>query len=380
MYEDLRQFLVPGFLTSTLALNGHTYGFRSLVPSDLWLVNQIARDTDPEWRVRLLAASLWMVDGVVLLDSPEAAAVTYRALCRSSSVVIREGFGTLVGFFRRWRDAQKYLESFLYEEESRRLWQGCRSGATPLWGRTSIPGLSRLGSNPVQSAWAAWNHLEDSRETQEYEWSLTKVHISLQSHKAAQNVEARDRSRLETERNRRRAVREEAELAWRGKDEERRRRRSSTWGGASAKDLAEEMRRWVSGEMDAHDRIVAEYKERIRSEKLAREAEAARWRAAQEARRSTTTESEARAAWVAYTPEQLARHLPARPFSGTRQVVDETQERLFDTYLREEPVAGPVRVEAGRVTFAPEAVEEKNSEPLSLDDQVAQHLPKWNGS
>ena len=131
MYGDLFRFLVPGFLTSRISIDGHTYCLRSLTASDLYLLSGVVKDTSPEWRLWVVAASLWMVDGVPLLeDSSYAPRAAYKALCRSNRRVVGALFGTVIGFFQRARKTGSYLESFLYEQESRQLWHSTKNPYT----------------------------------------------------------------------------------------------------------------------------------------------------------------------------------------------------------------------------------------------------------
>lgn len=347
MYEDLHQLLVPGFLTAKVTVDGHVYSLRSLAIRDLYLIAGVARERAPEWRTWAVAASVWMVDGVPLLeDSTLAPRTLFRALNKSHPWVVTTLFAVVANFFLRSRRVGPYLESYLYEEESRRIWKATKDGHISLSHRSGIPGAERLGLNQVQSSWVAWNRAEDQREEQEYQWSLAKVNVSLQSAKSSQKLEARDKSRLEAEKSRRAGVQEQAYQIYTGQRDEHGDMVTNVLGMkvhriATHADLAEEFRRWVSDERDDHDKIVEDYKNRVREEFAAREAEKAR--ILDEVRRRREREEEmvlgttgTRSRLVGLSPEEMARKFPQGAKPGARFIQEaDPGSRLFNRYLRD---------------------------------------------
>ena len=183
MYGDLCELLVPGFLSTSLDVDGHRFGLRSLSQNDLHYLHKYVRDDDLAWRIHLAAHSIWMVDGIPLIGEPLSHRVLYDHLLRASRSILGAIVGTAYGFFSRMREANNYLEAYLYEDDSRRLWQGIGCGTYPIHTKSSIHGIERLGLNPIQSAWVSWNKVTDTRDDQEYTWSNTKVLVSLQSNK-----------------------------------------------------------------------------------------------------------------------------------------------------------------------------------------------------
>lgn len=351
MYEDLYKFLVPGFISTTLSFGGHRIGIRSLSPQDLDLLMKVASENDPTWKVWAVAHSIWMVDGMTLLESSSFSnKVIYDFLMGSSPNLVSGAFGTLLSFFERYKQSNLFLESFLYEQSSRRFWQATKNGSIPLWRMTPIPGTERLGVNSVQSAWTTWNNEEDRRDEQEYQWSMAKVMVSMQSHKAAQKLDSKDKSRIQTEQQRRQRVHDEAYLLFATGVHGDNSNRIKVHTAVTAQDLVKEMRRWVAGEMDEHDITISDYKEHIKKSFIQKEngiRETAR-RAREERERQEAETGVAKPRIVAYTSDQMA-----SLFGGKRRmnrVVEESPiTEHFDKYLRNNPTAGNLIIDGDRV-------------------------------
>lgn len=375
MFSDLGEILVPGFLSTSIDIENHRYCLRSLSQNDLYFLHKYVRDDDPAWRIHLIAQSVWMVDGIPLLeDSTLAHRVVYDHLMRSSRVLVREMLGTVYGFFARMRETNHYLEAYLYEEDSRRLWRGIGSGTYPLSSKTAIPGVDRIGLNPFQSAWLSWNHMEDDHEAQESVWANTKVLVSLQSHKGYESLNNKDRQRQETENGWRASVRERAQRRFLyGEDPEEAQKAlgETVQKARSTDELEDEMRRWIRGDMDWHDQIVENYKNRIRQEQARREEEKTRIMAELRARREETEHDLGvpKPLLRPITPEQMEKMRRSSPTTGARYIVEaDPVSRAFNRYLRPTVESGNLSVDAsGKIVEAPPNVKE----PVSLTEQIA---------
>jgi hypothetical protein len=376
MYEDLIQILVPGFLSASIEQDGHRFTLRSLSQGDLQYLRQFARDDDPSWRIHIAAHSLWMVDGIPLLGNPFAHRVAYDHLVRTNRPLLRAMMGAVYGFFSRMREVSHYLEAYLYEDDSRRLWKNTGSGMYPLHKLSPVPGLDALGLNQWQSSWVAWNRLEDERDHQEYLWSNTKVLVSLQSHKGYESLNNRDRQRHQTEEERRVAVQERAahRFQYGPPEEDPTKAPTETVRRARTNDeLEEEMRRWVAGELDWHDQIVEDYKNRIREQQEERE----RQKEAIMAELKAQREQQERDLGVSkpvlrgITPEEMARIRQESPTTGAKHIVEaDPVSRTFDRYLRTTVQPGNLSVDAaGKIVEQPPTVPTREDVPLA--DQVA---------
>lgn len=344
MYGDLYQLLVPGFLTSRVNIGDHTYSLRSLGSADLYRVSGVASEGSVQWKLWLVASSVWMVDGIPLFEASTISPhIIYKSLLKSHRRVVGPLYGTLTDFFRRVREANSFFESFLYEDESRHLWQSLRGGSFSLSHKAGLPGVERLGLSNLQTSWMAWNHLEDVREEQEYQWTLTKIQVSMQSGKAGQKLDARDKVRHGDEKDRRlRAHRKAWNVFNHGEAEAGGPRGYVAHAPKTATDLVDEMNRWVAGELDDHDRVVEEYKNRVREEYLANER--AKAEALEASRRASkrVLEADTRTRLRGYTQEEFTRMFPTNRLPGVRTVHEgDPVSRTFNRYLRDVPEPTP---------------------------------------
>jgi len=381
MYDDLVPLVVPGFLTTTLRIGDLTLGLRSLSTNDTGLLRQFAKENGPDWPFYLAAASIWMIDGVPLLEGyPYTFKTAFDLLKRSHLSVVRAIFAQALAFFQRMRKANLVFESFLYEEDSRRMWDSTNDGVHPIQQQAGIPGVERLGMNSFQSSWIQWNRKEDTKISDDYSWSLTKVLVSVQSGKSGKKLDEKDKTRIAGEKSRRSAVQDRAYYMWRGlvspdgemKDSDV----PTVHQPRSAAELAEEMRRWVSGEKDFHDKVVEEYKDRVRLE-MERSERDKEERAARARERATVNEQAGRPALVAYTAEQLSELRPKNAKAGAKFIVEaDPVARTFNRYLRDEPDAGALAVEGGRVVNSrPLTGQEEGAPRPSLNEMIASRKP-----
>ena len=379
MYEDVYDLLVPGFLSAAIDLDGHRIVLRSLSNHDLYFLRQHVRENDPAWRVHLVASSIWMVDSIPLLESSLAHKVVFDTLMAAGRGLLRGALGTVYGFFSRIREANHYLEAYLYEDDSRRLWRGLANGKYPLNAKTAIPGVERIGMNPFQAAWASWNGLEDTREDHDYVWSNTKVLVSLQSHKSYESLNNRDRTREENERGRRQSVLERTLDRFQyGPPEET---KGVTAHGETVQkartndELEDEMRRWIRGDLDEHDQIVEDYKNRIRFEQAERERQKAEVMAELRARRLTDEQALGvqKPSLKPITPEQMAALMKDKPSSGAKFIVEaDSVSRTFNRFIRPTVEPGNLSVNAyGQIVEQPPVVPAGKEPGSSLAEQVA---------
>lgn len=390
MYEDLVPLVVPGFLSSRLEIGGVTLGLRSLSANDTNLLRKVAREGGPDWAFHLAAASIWMIDGLSLLENyPYSQKIAFDLLKRTHKSVVRAVFAQAVSFFHRMRKANVVFEAFLYEEESRRLWKSTNNGSHPIWILSGMPGMDRIGLNPFQASWVQWNRSEDDRLDDDYSWSLTKVLVSVQSSKSAKKLDAKDRTRAEGEKSRRAEVMNRAYWTFKGvlgeDGKEKVHPLLMVLQPRTPAELSEEMRRWVAGEKDIHDLVVEDYKNRIKAEYEAKERETEL--AIQQARERNLLEESTLGApkprLVGYTADQLAKLRPGPVKPGAKFVIEANPtSRNFNRYLRDNPSPGSLDVEGGRVIVKnPSMVpqEEEVESPPTLNEQIARRKPTLNG-
>lgn len=269
MYADLRILVTRGFLTMGLGVGGTRLVVRSLTKGDYDYLQDLVPLEAPDWTLWVAARSVWIVDGLDVLEGGSSAFWKIRKhLGGLPGEVTRALWDAQVRLYNRSTKASQYLPPFLYEEESRHLWATTARGVRPVPG--ALPGVS----NPIQGSWVAYNVLEDERLLGEREWGTIRPLIGVQSQQAMKSILKADRERSEREASHREQVIEDAWKAFRGG--------GPTFapnphykpksGPKEVADLAEEMRRWVAGELDEHDQIVERYKQRVREAMAERKA------------------------------------------------------------------------------------------------------------
>jgi hypothetical protein len=131
------------------------------------------------------------------------------------------------------------------------------------------------------------------------------------------------------------------------------------------------MRRWVKGDLDWHDQIVENYKNRIREEQAHREQEKAELMEELRAKRESAEQDLGvpTPKLRPITHEQIAEMRRLKPRTGAQYIVEaDPVSRAFNRYLRPTVDPGNLSVDAsGKIVEKPPTV----VEPLSLNDLVA---------
>ena len=377
-YGDVETLLSPGFLTHPVRVAGVRFQLRSLAPGDLFMLRARAEGaTHTEWRIWMLASSIWLVDGISVLGQDSAVPVFARYLRHLPEKAISTMFSVLLGLFSRSQRSVQAALAYCYETESRYKWATYGKERT---GNTSgVTGAEKLGLNSVQQIWLAFNQYEDARLLGDQQWEGFKLVASSNSPKALKKLDDRDRQRHQEEQDRRErvldtffyekigvlkpAVRGAAGLG-----------SSHRLASKSVEDLEDEMRRWVTGDADVHDQTVMAYKSHIRDQREKERAEMASRRQALAVERARL---EAEAAEEGYRPqplmaltgEQLHRMLQDKgPLSRPGMTFIPTApsaERLYDKYVAEgAETSGNLQV-AGTKVFDPQADPETDARTLN---------------
>ena len=360
-YEDVEALLNPGFLTHPVVVAGVPMQIRSLGPGDLFMLRaRGAGCGDHEWRVWMVASSLWMVKGHSVLGHDSAVPFMADYLRRLPAGPVAALFSLVLGLFARTRRAMRAVETYCFEPESRYGWTTYGRGQPSRF--TGVPGAQTLGVNQVQQIWTAFNLLEDRRQIEEQQWEGHKLVASSNAPKAIKKVDGRDQQRRAEEGERRQkrldlfyyqrlgVVDDKGEAVGQPGSDHR------IQGAKSVEDLEDEMRRWVTEDYDLHDAVVAEYKARIRVQHEQEKQE-------REARRMALERKRAEMGWetgdfqpqplVAMTAEQLQQMLMQRD-PGQRGVSfipkPPNADRLYDKYVGEAATdAGNLQVVDGKV-------------------------------
>ena len=313
-----------------------------------------------EWRVWAVATSIWMVNGRSLLGQDEVIPFLADYLSEMPNTMLGVLFTTLLGLWVRVGNAIDDIEVFIYEPTSRYKWKSINKRLMD----SGVPGAERLGLNTVQRIWMAFNEMEDSRRSDEMAWEGAKLVASSNSPKAVAKIDQKDtqRRRDELDMRQRRMDQFFYEKIGILKAVEGPRGTvvsSHRLASKSVEDLEDEMRRWVTGDADLHDRVVDEYKARIRLQREREKAELAAHRMALQVERDRQAALAANEGFrpqplLALTGEQLQQMLQGRGSFGragtTFIPAVPHADRLYDKYIAEGAVsAGELQVQEDKV-------------------------------
>ena len=356
LYEDIETLIATGFLSHPVTLHVPLV-LRSLGPGDTFLMKaRLEADKATDWRLWVLASSVWMVDGISLLGEPHAVPALVKVFRRLPQRTREILFSLVLGLFARQNRAIEGVEAYCYEPLSRFQWRS--AGNQLATGHIGIPGIEQIGSNHIQRMWAFYNEVEDRRERDEAFWDGMKLVASASAPKGISKIDQRDKQLWQTEKGRRQSVQDKFYYTRMGmipKEGPKTPDAARIGGVKSVDDLAEEMRRWVAGEEDQHDKIVSEYKRKV-VEKYERE-KAARERKAEQLRQQLELGPDRVSPLVGYSQAQLAQILRDRGVGtpGVRRIslgVAERREYLYTKYLEKEPAAGLLQEQDGRLVPA----------------------------
>jgi hypothetical protein len=360
-YADLKDLLGQGFLSRMVQVGDTSLSLRSLHEADFMLVRHRVGYVDKpekEWILRVVSQAVWMVDGWNLLGEKFAPNIAYQSLRTLPVKTQKRLFWQVLGLSKLVQQAGECLSTFLKEDESRNLWyqyRGIDIGTHPFTGL-----VGSVGSNALQRVWKAYNELEDARIEDQRRWAQAKLIASCNAPKAIKQLNAKEKQAFEADR-----IKEQKDFDnfyyWKtgvleAKDGKVKDTQAVGVRVANSPDeLEDEMRRWVSGELDSHDKIVQDYKNRVRSEKERREEE--RHQRLMEVRREMEEQGEEDPnvlnPLIGYTRDELSTFFGVAGRRTTAQVSEGTsQDSLYQKYIENAADPGKLRTEGGKIVEA----------------------------
>jgi hypothetical protein len=389
IYDDVRSLIVPGFLSHVVSVGTARFVLRTLDRADWELLEYRSWGLPTkEWKAWCVATSVWMVNGSVV-DDEDSTCRLFETFSNLPEGVIEMLYSVLNGLMRRVIAASQITEGFLYETESRSLWS---TEGRAIVDRRLTRRVQRF-HNPVISLWIYYNQMEDRREREEQDWTLTKFMVGPHAPKSVKKLNSQDNQRTNDMKRRRESIQDRVYYEAKGlvarKDDK---------DGASAKkpfqevimaetpeELQESMRRWVAGIKDDHDNVVDNVKAKIKYEVEKRKEDAAKRRRALDdalqeegfsRNQLTPLGGEAGKKFL----ERMRSRMP-----GARTVVDDhTHNSAYKKYIENNPDVGdlhvddegnivsrtPVTAEMLEVLTKPDA-----SERPSLQEQIESRRP-----
>ena len=265
-WPDIEHLLEVGFLSTTVLVDDVVLCIRNPMRQDFWLSEQCSKG-DRSIAVQILSRCIWMIEGISLLEEKNTSALLYPLLEDIHPVSLDALVSVVMGLNKRYKTASHDVHCYVYENISRKLWinVGRRWPCTDMM--TGIPGSERLGVNNVQQFWFSWNEQEDKRKDQEWNWNLVKNQMAPHAPKGVQKLDKKDKQYEEKRAKEYQKILDTfyyTKLGTLKKDESIDIVDGTYIRSASSVDeLQEDMRKWVAGELDEHDKIVASYKAQV---------------------------------------------------------------------------------------------------------------------
>lgn len=347
-YEDIRSLLNPGFLAYDIEIGDIPLSIRTLTPQDLFLLrHRVGRKPSAKrWKDWLLSTVIWLVDGQVILDNQESQIRLYKTCAALPSPTRDLLYSFFLNLSQRYQSAVDRLEAYMYESESRFFWKTS--------GRKHLEYFGSKPLNAIQQLWVFYNETEDQRERFEAQWSMIKFQVSPHAPKGIKKLNQSDKQAKDNMMNRRRqtcdnmyylatGVISEAEIQ--GKKGPLQTLKMAQ----TAEELEEEMKNWVQGNKDEHDKIIEFVKGKIRREVEERRAK-----------------EQAKMARIQRQIDDLQIEPTLQPYSGEAAVEimnklkrknpgakfvfdDHTHNSAYDKYIKNNPDVGSLSVDGDRI-------------------------------
>lgn len=367
IYADVRELIVPGFLSHPFSIKGARFVMRTLDSADWHLLKYRTHGaTVREWKAWAIASSIWMANGIVV-NSDEDDLFELSQMCLTlPQSVLDDLHGILAGLMRRMRTAGERVEAFCYESESRHLWG---SDGANVMGRAEYRGLTRA-RNPIVTLWVYFNQYEDDWEEKTYSWDLAKFIAGPHAPKGIKKLDTKDKEQARLLRERRQRIMDRVYYEAKGVLSKEKKEGPPKLKGKfleyreahTEAELQNEMRMWVAGEKDEHDAVVDHFKSRIKTEREGRV------RHEQERREQLVQAMEDEGLnpmvpvpLVGEAGQKFLDRMKSR-MPGTSRIVTPTHNRAYEKYIKNNPEVGTLEVdEDGRI------IQHGNTDPHLLE-------------
>ena len=357
-YKDIQALLTQGFLAHRVLLSHTNISLRNLGPNDFFLLQHRVPlgGMERDWKRWVVATCIWMVNGQITLGESNAPVVIHNVIRGIPEQTLEILYHVVLGLSRRKDEAIECIEPFCLEATSRSLWKQVGKGGFPRDSFSGVPGAEKLGANVIQRLWTVFNEFEDQKLIDIAAWSHAKFLVSPHAPKGVKSLDARDRQKLDTEEREHSRLLDRffyAQLGLHGGDLKRLKEFDAIKIASTPEELEDEMRRWLAGDLDMHDRIVEGYKEKVRQRREADKAE----------RRKRLEEARARAAeagedtevmkLIGYAPEQvqamLEKRRGGRPIGMQHVEEGNRQDYAYQKYIGRELADVPLEVVDGHI-------------------------------
>lgn len=273
IFKDVEPLLYRGFLIQPAEINGVSFVFKNLNHHEFEMLSILNPGSNfasvQNFYDLFLAYGVFIVDGINILTDRDKMLHDLKESFHSfpqgmKAKVIRH----LSEINRRASQAVLLAEAYTIETRSRLRWTQLKNTDLTATAVTGISGTAALGMNWAQLTWRALNFFEDQRTQAEADWENAKFIASSMAGKGMNRIHAQDRSRRKHEHEEKLERRDQIiRLALLGKDDSIRTKDGQVVKVArSVEELADQLRKDLSGEKDWHDRVVEAHEARVRQD------------------------------------------------------------------------------------------------------------------
>ncbi len=249
-YRDLRQVIEHGFLSFKIKIHHRYIAFRTPTLKDLEIVE--SHTLKPMKDLILMARCVYSI-GYVQIDHNRDFYKIIDLIKNMPLACFNKILMYLYFYLNKLRNAGTLLEGFCYEKESRQLWKIWLSKNK--FNKPIIDG----DFDTLQIAWIIWNESEDQKTIEDAQWQRSLFVASAMA-SGVDKIKKKWKEQEDLENKRRELVKKYARM---GKVMPK---ENAPMLLDENEKLIEDMRKWLAGEEDEHDKAVREFKESMREQ------------------------------------------------------------------------------------------------------------------
>lgn len=260
-YKQIKNLIFDGFIPFRIQFFGMNLVMKGLNPEEYRFIEMV----EPEAVRRIplyFLYSIVFVDGDSLLPHRSELHGDFISFWMKLPSKVCEYLVNIVQAIQTAQsDCYENLEGYLYENESRYLWNvyGKKAVRNKL-----IKGVDLIGMNTAQESWVLFNSREDLKEEQDRLFDHSKFIVSgMIGGKEIKKIETSENLRQREEKQRRQDIRLKNK-----KDKIKLGPSLNT-----ADELVKELERQIKGEKDIHDQIIDQHEQKLREFMAVRRAE-----------------------------------------------------------------------------------------------------------
>jgi len=205
--NNIEQLLTVGFLTLPIDIDGISFIFKTISPSELFLIknNSLLQGklNNIKFIINYIIYSIFLVEGFnILLYREQCFANTFNIIKTWNGRSIILLYDKLIKLGNKVSNLQKKVPEFNKSDKSKYYWSFYKNSNNCLNDskNTGIEGTDKLGLNYIQKSWIVLNSFDDKIRSRKFKneelgviWSYAKFIAACFNPKAVRNVEAQEK-------------------------------------------------------------------------------------------------------------------------------------------------------------------------------------------